>query len=128
MFKASVDLTQLLWLYALLLHTPLDFHPEASVHPEHTDFTKVFIPLAYWPDSVDCEWWLYKSHYPSMKLISIDMELSSVLLVGKVIGGFKTGVCDIALISHVNNNEFNEMSLFDVSRFAFEKETYLITI
>ena len=32
MLKASVDLPQLLWLYSLLLHTPLDSHPEASVH------------------------------------------------------------------------------------------------
>ena len=32
MLKSSVDLPQLLWLYALLLHTHLDSHPEASVH------------------------------------------------------------------------------------------------
>ena len=32
MLKASVDLPQLLWLYALLLHTPLDPHPEVSAH------------------------------------------------------------------------------------------------
>ena len=30
--KASVDLPQILWLYALLLHTPLDPHTEASVN------------------------------------------------------------------------------------------------
>ena len=32
MFKASVYLPQLLWLYALLLHIPLDSHPEVSAH------------------------------------------------------------------------------------------------
>ena len=32
MLKASVDLPQPLWLYALLLHTPLGFHSEANVH------------------------------------------------------------------------------------------------
>ena len=32
MLKASVDLPQLLWLYALLLHIPLDSHPEVSAH------------------------------------------------------------------------------------------------
>ena len=32
MFKASVDLPQLLWLYALILRTPLDFHSEARFH------------------------------------------------------------------------------------------------
>ena len=31
MLKASVDLPRLLWLYIILLHTPLDFHPEANV-------------------------------------------------------------------------------------------------
>ena len=30
MLKASVDLPQLLWLHALLLHTPLDSHPEVN--------------------------------------------------------------------------------------------------
>ena len=32
MLKSSVDLPRILWLYALILHTPLDLHPEASVH------------------------------------------------------------------------------------------------
>ena len=32
MLKASTDLPQLLCLYALLLRTPLDSHPEAIVH------------------------------------------------------------------------------------------------
>ena len=32
MLKASVGLPQLLWLFALLLRTPMDSHPEASVH------------------------------------------------------------------------------------------------
>ena len=56
-----------------------------------------------------------------MKLITLDMELASVLLVGKVIVRFKKGVYDIALLSHVNDDEFNEMSLFDVRRFSVEK-------
>ena len=32
MLKASVGLPRLLWLYALLLHTPLDLHTESNVH------------------------------------------------------------------------------------------------
>ena len=63
-----------------------------------------------------------------MKLITIDMELSSVLLAGKFIGRFKKAVYYISLISHFNNDGFNKMSLFDVSKFAAEKETYLSTI
>ena len=63
-----------------------------------------------------------------MKLITLDMELASLLLVGKVIGGVKKGVYDIALISHVNDNDFNEMSLFDVRIFLVEKETCRSTI
>ena len=34
----------------------------------------------------------------------------------------------IALLSNFSDNGFNEMGLFDVSRFAVEKETYLRTI
>ena len=56
------------------------------------------------------------------------MELESVLLVEKVIGRVKKGVYDISLLSHVNDEYLNEMSLFDVNRFAVEKENYLITI
>ena len=32
---------------------------------------------------------------------------------------------DISLLSHVNGNEFNNLSLFDVRRFSVKKETYL---
>ena len=32
LLKESADLPQLLWLYVMLLHTPLDCHPEANVH------------------------------------------------------------------------------------------------
>ena len=39
-------------------------------------------------------------------------------MVGKVIGRAKNGVFDIDLISHVNDYEFNKMSLFDVRRFT----------
>ena len=56
-----------------------------------------------------------------MKLITIDIELASVLLV-------KRGVYYIALLSYVNDDEFNKMSLFYVRRFAVEKETYPSTI
>ena len=63
-----------------------------------------------------------------MKLITLDMALSSVLLVGKVIGRVKKGVYDIALISHVHDDEFNEIILFDVRIFSFKKETYLSII
>ena len=48
-----------------------------------------------------------------------------MLLVVKVIGRVKMGVYDISLISHVNDEYFNEMSLFDVRWFAVEKKTYL---
>ena len=34
----------------------------------------------------------------------------------------------IALLSHVNGDEFNEMGLFDMKRFSDEKETYLSII
>ena len=77
--------------------------------------------MAHWSESVECEWWIDESYHPSMKLITLDMELASVLLVGKVIVRFKKGVYDIALLSHVNDDEFNEMSLFDVRRFSVEK-------
>ena len=46
-----------------------------------------------------------------------------MLLVGKVIGRVKEGVHDIALISHVNGNDFNKRSLFDVRIFVVDKET-----
>ena len=63
-----------------------------------------------------------------MKSITLDMVLAIVLLVGKVIGRVKKGLYDIVLISHVNDDEFNKMILFDVRRFLVEKENYLITI
>ena len=51
-----------------------------------------------------------------------------MLLVGNIIFGVKKGVFDISLLSHVNDDEFNKMSLFDVRIFAVEKEAYLRTI
>ena len=63
-----------------------------------------------------------------MKLLTLDMVLASVLLVVNIIGRVKNWVYDIDLISHVNDDEFNEMSLFDVSIFAVDKGTYLSTI
>ena len=89
---------------------------------------KLLIPLDNWSDSVECEWGLDKSYHSSMKLITLDMALASVLVVGKVIGGLKKGVNDIALISHVYVNYFNKMILFDVTRFAVRQKTYLIKI
>ena len=53
------------------------------------------------------------------------MAEDSMLLAGKVIGRVKKGVFDVALISHVTENEFNEMSLFDARNFSVEKETFL---
>ena len=60
-----------------------------------------------------------------MKLINIEMALAIKLLVGKVIRRVKKGVYYTALLSHVNDDEFKEMSLFDVRIFAVEKETCL---
>ena len=51
-----------------------------------------------------------------------------MLLVEKVIGRVKKGVYDIALLSHVNDEYFNEMSLSDVKRFAVDKETHISTM
>ena len=51
-----------------------------------------------------------------------------MLLVGKVIDRVKKGVFDVFLITHVTDNEFNEMILFDVMRFSGEKENFIITI
>ena len=58
-----------------------------------------------------------------MKSITLDMAEDSMLLYGKVIGRIKKGVFDIAPISYVTDDEFNEMILFDVRRFAVEKKT-----
>ena len=68
---------------------------------------KLLISLAHFSESVECEWWIEKLYHPSMKLITLDMALASVLMVVKVIGGVKNGVYDISLISHVNANESN---------------------
>ena len=65
---------------------------------------KLPIPLDRWSYSVECEFWIDESCHPSMKLITLDMALSSVLLVGKVIGRFKKEAYDLALLSHVNDN------------------------
>ena len=56
------------------------------------------------------------------------MALASVLMDRKVIGGVKNWVYAIALISHVNENNFNEIILFDVRLFEVKKETYQIKI
>ena len=60
-----------------------------------------------------------------MKSITLDMTEYSVLLVGKVIGRVKKGVFGVALLSHVTDNKFNKMILFDVRGFIVEKETNL---
>ena len=57
-----------------------------------------------------------------MKSITIDMEEYSVLLVVKVIGRVKKGGFVVALLSHVPDNQFNKMSLFDVRIFSFQKK------
>ena len=79
---------------------------------------KLIIPLDHCSDSVECEWRVDKLYNTSMKLITLDMELASVLMVVKVIVRVKNRVYDISLLSHVNVNEFNETRLFDVRRFA----------
>ena len=89
---------------------------------------KLLIPLDYWSESVECECWIDELYYPSIKLITLDMALASVSLVGKAIVRFKKGMYDIALLSHFNDDKFNKMGLFDVRRFSVKKETYLITI
>ena len=63
-----------------------------------------------------------------MKLITLDIALSSVLLVIKLIGRVKKGVYYISLISHFNGDKFNVITLFDVKIFADKKETYISTI
>ena len=78
---------------------------------------KPLITLDHCTEYLECEWWIYKLYYPSMKSITIAMEEYRVLLVGKIIDRFKNGVLYVALLSHVTVNEFNEMSLSDVRRF-----------
>ena len=102
-------------------------HPHFNPNKLRVGF-KLLIPLTHWSESVERGLRIDESYHPSIKLITIDMELESVFVVGKVIGRVKEGVYDISLLSHVNTKEFNKMSLFDVRRFAVEKETYLITI
>ena len=63
-------------------------------------------------------------YHPSIKLITLNTEEESVLLVGKFIGRFKKVVFDVALLSYVTDNEFNEMSLFDVRRFSVKTENF----
>ena len=63
-----------------------------------------------------------------MNPTTLYMAEDSVLLVGKVIGRVKTEVFYVYLFSHVTDNEFNEMSLFDVRIFSVDKETFLWTI
>ena len=82
--------------------------------------------MDHWSDYVECEWWLDESYHPSMNLITLEMSEESMLLVGKVIGRAKKGVFDISLLSHVNVDDFNERSLFNVERIEVEKETYRI--
>ena len=104
-------------------------YQQPHLNPNKVRFVvKMFIPLSHWSDYVECVWWPDESCHSSIKLINLDMTLASMLLVGKVIGRVKKGVYDIALLSHVNDDEVNEMSLFDVRIFAVKKETYLITI
>ena len=63
-----------------------------------------------------------------MESITLDMAEDIVLMVGKVIGIFKKGVFDVALLSHITDDEFNKMILFDLIIFAVEKQIVLITI
>ena len=50
---------------------------------------KLLITLAHWSDYVECEWWLDELYHPSMKFITIDMKLASVVMVGKIFGRVK---------------------------------------
>eukprot|EP00957_Ditylum_brightwellii_P130945 9987976-Ditylum_brightwellii.AAC.1 len=36
---------------------------------------KLLIPLAFWTDSIDSEWWRGASYHPSMTNITVDMAL-----------------------------------------------------
>ena len=60
-----------------------------------------------------------------MNSITLYMAEDSMLLVGKFIDRYKGEVFDVALISHVTGDEFNEMSLFDVRRYAVKKGNFL---
>ena len=47
-----------------------------------------------------------------------------MLLVGKVTGGVKNGVFDVAILSHVTGDEFKNTRLFDVRIFAVDKDFF----
>ena len=104
-------------------------YQQPHLNPNKVRFVvKMFIPLSHWSDYVECVWWPYESCHPSIKLINLDMTLASMLLFGKGIGRVKKGVYDISLLLHVDADEFDERSLFDLRRFEVEKETNLSTI
>eukprot|EP00957_Ditylum_brightwellii_P055749 4224258-Ditylum_brightwellii.AAC.1 len=71
----------------------------------------VCVPLAHWADSIDTEWYLGDNYHPSIKVITIDMALKQVVLIGKVIGHVCRGVFDVALLSNIDDSEFNEMTV-----------------
>ena len=60
-----------------------------------------------------------------MKLITLDIALTSVFQDGFFFGRVKKEVYDISPLSHGNDNDFNRMRLFDRMRFLVHKETYL---
>eukprot|EP00957_Ditylum_brightwellii_P191938 14610547-Ditylum_brightwellii.AAC.2 len=74
---------------------------------------KLLIPLAFWAESIDSEWWMNASYHPSMIHITVDMALHNVALAGQRIGRVRNGVFDVTLISHLDDNEYNEMTIQD---------------
>eukprot|EP00957_Ditylum_brightwellii_P025292 1913761-Ditylum_brightwellii.AAC.2 len=73
-------------------------------------------------DSIDSEWWTDTLYHPSMTNVTADMALHNVVLDGETIGRVRNGVYDFDLMPHLDDNEYNKMTIQDVRQFLVNKK------
>eukprot|EP00957_Ditylum_brightwellii_P195916 14926845-Ditylum_brightwellii.AAC.1 len=56
------------------------------------------------------------------------MAAKSVVLIGKVLGRVRRGVYDIALLRNTEDDQFIEMTVYDIRRYGVTKFALLLSI
>ena len=74
----------------------------------------VMVPLSHWGEDLVTRWWLDDAYHSSMSEINVDMAAKSVVLIGKVLGRVRRGVYDIALLCNTEDDQFMEMTVYDL--------------
>ena len=81
------------------------------------------VPLSFWADTLDDEWWAGDSYEQDLRKLSKSVVARQVVAVGKVVGIPSRGRFDIALQCNIQDDEVNEISARDLRRFIIPRKT-----